>query len=163
MYIHIYIFLGLIFHKDQNPNLLDETDKIQLQAVTTYYTGECPTVSCAPPCDVIKPDWFQALLNDDSGAGIKYFKTNALTEQGLNEVIRFNGWEKGWGEYSKNHMNETTIREKFVDLLFVSAENNNKFKINFSPKEEMHRLWASSCLVTKSPPDYSRGALRLES
>ena len=96
-----------------------------------------------PNDDSYSEDWGQRVLKknaDDEMSFEEYCGINSCTDDGLDNIAKYNGYEKDWDETKERDFNlDTSTAEKRFLLLKLYAKHRNKRKYHLDPMEGGHR------------------------
>ena len=143
--------VNLIFHhclslllqpkgkNNDGPN--DEVDVMQ------YCSSSLETIgfgSIRPPTgDSYSPSWGEEVLQHDnsdrSESFVNYCMNNSCTDEGLQEIARYNGFEEQWHEVTRTFTEQTSMAAKRFDSIKLYAQHRTKRKYHLDPIEGGHR------------------------
>lgn len=92
--------------------------------------------------------WFEDWYNS---GGRTYLKINARTEEGRQAVVKFNNFESEWAELGGDDM---TPSEQYHCIMKLLSQKKMKDDTYMGAIEMMHRLMATTQLLTNSTPDH---------
>jgi len=100
--------------------------------------------SIRPPTDEsYDPSWGDKVLRHDNSDGKKcfrdYCKTNSCTDEGLQDIASYNGFEEQWKKVTQTFTEETSMVVKRFESIKVYAQHRTKRKYHLDPMEGGHR------------------------
>ena len=100
--------------------------------------------SIRPPTDEhYHPFWGDELLRPDNSDGNKcfrdYCKINSCTDEGLQEIASYNGFEERWDEVTRAFTEQTSMAAKRFESIKLYAQHRTKRKYHLDPMEGGHR------------------------
>ena len=99
--------------------------------------------SIRPPTDeYYNPFWGDELLRPDNSDGNKcfrdYCKINSCTDEGLQEIASYNGFEERWDEVTRAFTEQTSMAAKRFESIKLYAQHRTKRKYHLDPIEGGH-------------------------